>query len=112
MRIVNTCSIDGMDLADKGRGSEERTRQPLLSQQNYPINKKPLSNTQILIIQTPYFKKFFKNKKGVNMVTGIILIWILIKLQAPTLLFWLAGMEITWSVFKILLIVYKTGKES
>lgn len=46
------------------------------------------------------------------MFTGIILIWILIKLQAPTLLFWLAGVKMTWSVFKILLFVYKTGKES
>lgn len=46
------------------------------------------------------------------MVTGIILIWILIKLQAPTLLFWLAGVKMTWSVFKILMFVYKTGKES
>lgn len=46
------------------------------------------------------------------MVTGIILIWILIKLQAPTLLFWLAGMEITWSVFEILQTVCKIGKES
>lgn len=46
------------------------------------------------------------------MVTGIILIWILIKLQAPTLLFWLAGVRITWSVFEILLTAYKTGKES
>lgn len=55
LRIVNACSIDGMDLADRGRGSEERTRQPLLSQQNHPINKKPLSNTKILVIQTPYF---------------------------------------------------------
>lgn len=56
--------------------------------------------------------EFFKNKKGVNMFTGIILIWILIKLQAPTLLFWLAGVKMTWSVFEILLFVYKTGKES
>lgn len=46
------------------------------------------------------------------MVTGIILIWILIKLQAPTLLFWLAGVRITISVFEILLTVYKSGKES
>lgn len=55
LRIVNTRSTDGMNLAGRGRGSEERTRQPLLSQQNHPINKKPLSNTQILIIQTHYF---------------------------------------------------------
>jgi hypothetical protein len=55
LRIVNIRSIEGMELAGRGRGSEERTRQPLLSQQNHPINKKPLSNTQILIIQTPYF---------------------------------------------------------
>lgn len=34
------------------------------------------------------------------MLTGIILIWILIKLQAPTWLFWLAGVKMTWSVFK------------
>lgn len=54
----------------------------------------------------------FQKQKGVNMVTGIILIWILIKLQAPTCLFWLAGVEMAWSVFKILLVVYKTGKES
>lgn len=46
------------------------------------------------------------------MFTGIILIWILIKLQAPTWLFWLAGVRITWSVFEILMFVYKTGKES
>lgn len=46
------------------------------------------------------------------MVTGIILIWILIKLQAPTWLFWLVGVRITISVFEILLAVYKTGKES
>lgn len=55
LRIVNIRSIEGMELAGRGRGSEERTRQPLLSPSNYPINKKPLSNTQILIIQTPYF---------------------------------------------------------
>ena len=55
LRIVNACLIDGMELAGRGRGSEERTRQPLLSHPNHPINKKPLSNTQILIIQTPYF---------------------------------------------------------
>ena len=55
LRIINVCSIDGIELAGRGRGSEERTRQPLLSQQNHPINKKPLSNTQILIIQTHYF---------------------------------------------------------
>lgn len=46
------------------------------------------------------------------MFTGIILIWILIKLQAPTWLFWLTGVKITLSVFEILLIVYRTGKES
>lgn len=46
------------------------------------------------------------------MFTGIILIWILIKLQAPTWLFWLTGAKITWSVFTILMTVYKTGKES
>lgn len=46
------------------------------------------------------------------MVTGIILIWILIKLQAPTWLFWLAGVKITCSVFEMLLFVYKIGKES
>lgn len=46
------------------------------------------------------------------MFTGIILIWILIKLQAPTWLFWLAGVKMTWPVFEILLTVYKTGKES
>lgn len=46
------------------------------------------------------------------MVTGIILIWILIKLQAPTLLLWLAGVKMAWSVFEILMFVYKTGKES
>lgn len=46
------------------------------------------------------------------MFTGIILIWILIKLQAPTWLFWLAGAKMTCSVLEILLIVYKTGKES
>lgn len=45
------------------------------------------------------------------MVTGIILIWILIKLQAPTWLFWLAGAKMTWSVFEMLLTVYKAGKE-
>ena len=55
LRIVNIRSIDGIDLTGRGRGSEERARQPLLSQQNHPINKKPLSNTQILIIQTHYF---------------------------------------------------------
>lgn len=55
LRIVNIRSIDGMEQAGRGWGSEERTRQPLLSQQNHPINKKPLSNTQILIIQTHYF---------------------------------------------------------
>ena len=54
----------------------------------------------------------FQKQKGVNMVTGIILIWILIKLQAPTWLFWLVGVRITISVFEILLTVYKTGKES
>lgn len=46
------------------------------------------------------------------MVTRIILIWILIKLQAPTWLFWLAGVKMAWSVLEILLTVYKTGKES
>lgn len=46
------------------------------------------------------------------MFTVIILIWILIKLQAPTWLFWLAGAKITWSVFTILMTVYRTGKES
>lgn len=46
------------------------------------------------------------------MFTAIILIWILIKLQAPTWLFWLAGVKMVWSVFEILLFVYKTGKES
>ncbi len=46
------------------------------------------------------------------MVTGIILIWILIKLQAPTWLFWLAGVGITISIFEILQTVCKIGKES
>lgn len=46
------------------------------------------------------------------MVTGIILIWILIKLQAPTWLFWLAGVRITISIFEILQTVYKIGKDS
>lgn len=46
------------------------------------------------------------------MFTGIILIWILIKLQAPTWLFWLAGVKIACSVLEILLTVYRTGKES
>lgn len=46
------------------------------------------------------------------MFTEIILIWILIKLQAPTWLFWLVGVKMACSVFEILLIVYKTGKES
>lgn len=46
------------------------------------------------------------------MFTGIILIWILIKLQAPTWLFWLAGVKIAWSFLEILMYVYKTGKES
>ena len=55
LRIVNIRSIEGMELAGRGRGLEERTRQPLLSHPSHPINKKPLSNTQILIIQTPYF---------------------------------------------------------
>ena len=76
------------------------------------IHKEAVTTNREIVANHLAYTHLYMFLVAVNMVTGIILIWILIKLQAPTWLFWLVGVRITISIFEILQTVYKIGKKS